>query len=122
MRRRMEVLVPRMVKIVASMRKELSMATMPRMSAPYQRVMMMLEIRPMPVPMTWKDRAQAEPVRISENFSSEMSLWNFRFMIVSTVMSVGRGASWRYVRESLRWCIFFVNFVLQKIAFPLQRF
>jgi hypothetical protein len=74
----MEVFVPRTVKIVTSTRKEFKTAIMPRISAPYALATIILVIRLTPVPITLAPKAQAEPVRISENFLSEMRLWNFR--------------------------------------------
>ena len=101
----MEVFVPMTVKIVASMRKDCSTATIPSTSAPvkscfqqghyvafnraspYHLAIMMQVTIPSNAASTLAPNAHTEPRSISENFWSETRLWIFCFMKLTKFIS-----------------------------------
>jgi len=52
----------------------------------------MLATSPSPAAATLADKAQAEPVRISENLLSDVRLWNLRLIMLSTIFYMVRGS------------------------------
>lgn len=87
-RRNIEVLVPATVKRVASVKKELRTFTIPITPAPYWRAMITFDIKLIMTANTRAPTAHTDPVKISENFLSDLRLLNLCFAILNMCICV----------------------------------
>ena len=107
----MDVFVPITVKMVVNIKNESIIATIPSASAPYTCAITTFEISAKQVAVTCAERAQVDPVKISENLVSEIRL--FHLLFIKTTISIFYSLIPFGVSEYFMFCnimfVFFYN-------------